>query len=255
MQNQMWSFLSKLIRGKIAFGFFCAGVFWLAVLGWAASFAPDPDKEKACYQAAAKTGSDTEKCKTLWERTTTDPVALFTFVLSLATIKLWIATLSGIRRQSNETKILQRAYIGAEPGGVSPFLPRDLTAARTSQTFVGHAAFRNAERLPARNVQWYIDAEYTTDANYEPIRFGQLTGNNVTSPGEAMTQGSIEKDIPQDRGYFFVWGKIIYDDGFGKERKTVFCHRYNCRRLERDNDFFSISSRYGRHHDKGNDAT
>jgi hypothetical protein len=39
------------------------------ILGWATSYAPNPEKEKACYQAAAKTGHNTEQCKTLWERT------------------------------------------------------------------------------------------------------------------------------------------------------------------------------------------
>jgi hypothetical protein len=191
-------------------------------------------------------------------------IDVFTAVLALATIGLMIATIvlgiitaRGIRNQTLDTRILQRAYISAEPGGVSPFLPRDLAAPPTNQTFVGHAGFRNAGRLPARNVQWYMDAEYATNPNYEPVRFGELTGKNVISPGEAMTQGSIERDIAERVGYFFVWGKIVYDDGFGEERETIFCHRYNCRRLERGTNggFFRIRSRYGRHHDKGNDAS
>ena len=182
---------------------------------------------------------------------------VFTAVLAAATILLMSVTWIGIRNQSRETRILQRAYISAEPGGVSPFLPRDLTAQPTNQTFVGHTGFRNAGRLPARNVRWYTDAEYSTDPDYEPVRFGELTGKNVISPGEAMTQASLEKDIPERYGYFFVWGKIVYDDGFGNEQKTIFCHRYNLRRLERrkTGGFFRIRRRYGRHHDKGNDAT
>jgi hypothetical protein len=110
--------IGKLINGEIAFGFFCSALFWIGVVGWATSYAPNPEKEKACYQAAAKSGYNTEQCKSLWERTATDPVALFTLVLSFATIGLWITTLNGIRRQSNETKILQRAYLSTAPRGL-----------------------------------------------------------------------------------------------------------------------------------------
>jgi hypothetical protein len=186
-------------------------------------------------------------------------IAWFTLTLKKSTDTLAQIADNTAKTQSEETEILQRAYISAEPRGIGPFLPRDLTAPPTNKTFVGHVGFRNAGRLPARNVQWYMDAECSTDADYKPIRFGELTGRNIISPGETMTQGSIEKNIPDDRlGYFFVWGKIVYDDGFGNERKTVFCHRYNLRRLERgkgsDGGFFRIRRRYGRHHDKGNDA-
>jgi hypothetical protein len=101
---------------------------------------PRSGKEKACYQAAAKTGHNTEQCKTLWERTTTDPVALFTLVLSIATVGLWVATLDGIRRQSNETKILQRAYLGTELRGL-----RNMNG-----NVIAHVAFVNRGNLPAR---------------------------------------------------------------------------------------------------------
>jgi hypothetical protein len=101
---------------------------------------------------------------------------------------------------------------------------------------------------------------YSIDPDYEPTKYSELTGKNVISPGEAMTQGSGEVDIPEGRrGYFYVWGKVVYDDGFGREQTTIFCHRYNLRRLERGKNanagFFRIRARYGRHHDKGNDAT
>jgi hypothetical protein len=181
-------------------------------------------------------------------------------ILAIATIviaSLTITLAKVAHQQITDTRILQRAYISAEPAGISPFLPRDLKAVPTDKTLVGHADFRNAGRLPAQNVQWYMDAECSTDPNYKPDRFGPLTGNNVIAPGEAMTQGSIEQDIPKDRlGYFYVWGKIVYDDGFVRGRETIFCHRYNFRRLKPGKDgLLRIRRRYGRHHDRGNDAT
>jgi hypothetical protein len=131
------------------------------VVGWATSYAPNPEKEKACYQAAAKSGYNTEQCKSLWERTATDPVALFTLVLSFATIGLWITTLNGIRRQSNETKILQRAYLSTAPRGLHT-------------TAIAHVALINGGNLPARNVRnevkigWFDDQRDKSD--FEPVQ-------------------------------------------------------------------------------------
>ena len=186
--------------------------------------------------------------------TYTKSVARFTVWLVAVTGVLAFISLCGVYLSWSDTRILQRAYISAEPAGISPFLPRDLTASPTSQTLVGHVDFRNAGRLPARNVRWYADAEYTTADNYKPTRFGALIGNNIIPPGGSMTQGSIELTIPEGRlGYFYVWGEIAYDDGFGNDRKTIFCHRYNLRRLAPGKDGLDrIRRRYGRHHDKGN---
>src|SRR5262249_40026203 len=73
--------------------------------------APPTEIEKQeCREATKKAGHKTEECKSIWEKTTTDPVALFTFVLSLSTIGLWVATGIGILIQTRDTRILQRAY-------------------------------------------------------------------------------------------------------------------------------------------------
>jgi hypothetical protein len=85
--------MSRWIRGEIALGFVLATIFWTGVLGWQASYAPTEREKQECYEAAQKTGHKTEDCKTLWERTTTDPVALFTLVLAFSTIGLWAATI------------------------------------------------------------------------------------------------------------------------------------------------------------------
>lgn len=246
---------------------FLIGAFAVVVAAWSFGFLPteikycyDDETNKDCpmhYAAFVALWQITKSLNWIspWiTAAATALIAYFTLTLKKATDDLATISTNTANAQERDTRILQRAYISAEPGGVSPFLPRDLAAPPTNQTFVGHVGFRNAGRLPARNVRWYMDAEYSTDPNYEPVRFGELTGKNVISPGEAMTQGSFEKDIPEHLGYFFVWGKVVYDDGFGKERETIFCHRYNCRRLERNNGFFRIRGRYGRHHNKGNDA-
>jgi hypothetical protein len=243
---------------EIFFGMLLAILIF--VLGVMFSSAQHPENNSAPNNSAHAAAEQQSAPVTYWKifGVVLTPIDVFTGLLFVATVGLGIITVYGIKNQSRETRILQRAYISAEPGGISPFLPRDLAAVPTNKTYVGHVGFHNVGRLPARNARWYVDAEYSTNPDYEPVRFGGLIGDgNVISPGEAMTQGSIEKDIPGRLGYFFTWGKIVYDDGFGIERETVFCHRYNLRRLERakNSGFFRIRARYGRHHDKYNNAT
>jgi hypothetical protein len=92
----------KLPRSEIALGALLATIFWIGVLGWQASYTPTESEKQECQDAAKKAGRKTEECKSLWEKTTTDPVAFFTFVLAVSTISLWVATLLGGRRQSRD---------------------------------------------------------------------------------------------------------------------------------------------------------
>jgi hypothetical protein len=94
--------MNRLIRGDVAFGFFCAGIFWLAVMGWATSFMPTTQEKEACYQAAKKASRDTGECKSFWEKTTSEPVALFTLVLAFSTVGLWIATIALYRSTKSQ---------------------------------------------------------------------------------------------------------------------------------------------------------
>jgi len=183
-------------------------------------------------------------------------LALATIVLALSTIGLWIVSVCTGRRQSQETRILQRAYLSAEPRGVSTFLAPD--EASPGDRVVGHVGFRNVGRLPAQNVQWFLDMKYCANGERSEFAIGALTGSgNIVGPGTMMTQGS--PNIPREtvRGYYYVWGKIIYDDGFGIERHTTFCHRYNTHRWMIDQNLkeYRIRPRYGRQHHHGNDAT
>src|SRR5437763_190971 len=103
--------MSKWFRGEIALGFYLATVVWVGVLGWQAAYAPTDLEKQKCQDAAHKSGHKTEECKSLWERTTTDPVAFFTFVLSISTIGLWIVTWrSGVR----QTRDMEGAIAAAE---------------------------------------------------------------------------------------------------------------------------------------------
>jgi hypothetical protein len=83
-----------------------------------------------------------------WHWTTHDPVAFYSFVLSISTIALWFVTWRGLRNQTCETRILQRAYVSVEPGGVRPHVDRP-------DRVNCYVIFRNVGHLPARNVRWY----------------------------------------------------------------------------------------------------
>lgn len=82
-----------LKRPEVALGFLVATLFWIAILGWATSYAPSNPEKEACFQAAAKSGRSQEDCKSFWEKTTSDPVATFTLVLAFSTVGLWVATI------------------------------------------------------------------------------------------------------------------------------------------------------------------
>jgi hypothetical protein len=103
--------MGKWINPEIALGFLLASMFWACVLGWQAAYAPTERIKNECYEAAQKSGHKTEECKSLWERTTSDPVALFTFVLSVSTIGLWAVTWrSGVR----QTRDMEGAIAAAQ---------------------------------------------------------------------------------------------------------------------------------------------
>jgi hypothetical protein len=82
----------RKINPEIALGFVLATVFWILILGWQAAYAPTEIEKQKCQEAARTSGHKAEECKTLWERTTSDPVAFFTFWLVVSTIGLGVST-------------------------------------------------------------------------------------------------------------------------------------------------------------------
>lgn len=186
-----------------------------------------------------------------WEKARCDPVAAFTLVLAaftavlaVSTIGLWIATDRGVRNQRNDTRILQRAYISVEPSGILPMNDGRMNA---------HYVIRNAGRLPARSVRWFAYLKESTwqgETNF-PISESDLYGNNVLAAGAGMTHGTGSTELTG--GYVYVWGIVRYDDGFGEQRFTKFCHRYNTRaRQPYPGERVHIPSSSGRHHGWGN---
>jgi hypothetical protein len=66
----------------------------------------------------------------------TSLLTLFNGVLAVLTYLIWSTG-------KTDTRILQRAYIAVEPGGIHALL--------TSGDIIGHIAMKNSGHLPARN--------------------------------------------------------------------------------------------------------
>jgi hypothetical protein len=183
---------------------------------------------------------------------------LLTFVLAAATIGLGIITGAGIRNQSNETRILQRAYIVAEPYGIDTFTD--------GKQIIGYTGIRNAGRVPATELRWFSRLTPSNSGKWNETIPQTFEGCNILAPGTLMREGSKTalhekiRDLTGGGGKFlYVWGEIEYLDGFGKRRRTQFCHRYNWARNREEPGRlptrFRISRKYGRHHIHGNSAT
>jgi hypothetical protein len=247
----------KKRTSEIVLGFLTATVFWTGVLGWQSSYQPTEIEKQECQAAAKKAGHKTEECKSLWEKTSTDPVAFFTFVLSISTIGLWVATGIGIRNQSRDTEIIQRAYLSVEPVGIEPFRTDYSTG---EHRIACHIRIFNSGNLPAQNVSWILRRKFSRDAHLNdfPI-FGKFRFNNVLVQRAKMQKGALPLTTTRYKRYrkggtgndrwLYVWGRVNYTDGFGKPRFTDFCHRYN---MAASGPGYTISGEYARYHEYGN---
>jgi hypothetical protein len=196
----------------------------------------------------------TDLLMAFWEWTTDDPVSFYTAVLAVSTILLWIVTWRGIRGQSKDTRIIQRAYLSADLAGINPL--RTATAQAGGHVVLAHVDFRNVGHLPARNVTWFMHLKVSTSDKETdfPISQNGFVGNNVIAPGSVMKQGTDHVTVTGTSGFIYVWGQIRYDDGFRKRRTTNFCHRYNCVTLHKMDSGYGIDVGDGRYHQHGNDA-
>jgi hypothetical protein len=210
----------------------------------------------------------------LWKWTTGDPVSFYTSAVAFFTCALVIVSAIQIRfliradrtarisaiaakqaanaasSQARDTRVLQRAYLSAEPLGINPFLGE-------GDNVIGHVSFRNVGHLPARDVSWFIAMEIdpSNERSQFPITDDKFFGNNVIAPGTPMTQGTPSFKRPK-QGFIYVWGEVRYNDGFGMSRFTKFCHRYNSRTFLKlpERARYGIPAEYARYHEYGNDS-
>src|SRR5262245_23182657 len=87
-----------------------------------------------------------------------------------------------------------------------------------------------------------------------PLQWGWITGALPT--GTSVRAGGRGTAVPHSSAkYVYAWGRVTYVDGFGNERWTNFCHRYDTEAKEaKTGGGYVIPKEHGRHHDYGNDA-
>jgi hypothetical protein len=183
-----------------------------------------------------------------WDASTTANI-----VMAVFTGLLFVVAFIQIR----QTKILQRAYIAVKPTAVRPFV--------NGPYYSAEVILENAGNLPAQNVRWFIDREFSDDnvlKNF-PIKEQAFAGKgNVLPPkgemrinGKAIDAASFfaARERPQIN-YLYIWGEVRYDDGFKADRVTKFCFRYHRDAAEPIQGGFVIKQKSARFHMYGNEA-
>jgi len=265
--------LARSVRARlialIAAGFLLTGM----AEAWPQSSPEPPSEPIASEQSAdpaAETKKQTDQGESFWQRVTSDPVAFFTlwiaaftFALAVSTVGLWIVTWRGLIRQRRDTQILQRAYIAVDALGVKPF----------GERAVAHISVRNAGRLPARKVWWFITHELSGDGQKRDfvIDEAMFYGGNLVLPPDTNMARSHDCVLPPNcvkqfsggqfggpRIFLYIWGEIRYTDGFGTSRWTRFCHRYDHRAIQSrvvgQRAETWLAAQDMRYHQYGNDA-
>ena len=174
-------------------------------------------------------------------------------------IAIFTTVLAGVaRRQVKDTKILQRAYISVEPEGISTLRDDPI-----ENRIVAHIGIHNTGRLPATDVSWTILQEYSGDKRKSNFVVDQSTveGSNILAAGAKMTQGGplITQIDDKTMKYIYVFGVVIYNNGFDRRCKTFFCHSYPLAMWSKITDKyghsgFQIGPESARHHRYGNNT-
>jgi hypothetical protein len=230
--------LKRLSNGEFALAMLVASLFWIFVLVWATSYSPtDPEKE-ACYQAAAKSGRSTEECKSFWEKTTSDPVAMFTLVLAVSTIGLWSATIGlyfagerQFRLGREEFLSTHRPKIIVHAVDVKRF--PDVARAGASEIDKLGAILLciNRGRSPAVNVEIRGTTMVSSGVPDAKIMRPVIKAVESLESGikiwiEINTERAVQEIRVSPQPMYFI-GTISYFDKNGNRRETGFCYMFH----------------------------
>ncbi len=244
----------RRLNPEMTLGALLATVFWVAILGWQAAYSPTEIEKQECEETAKKTGHKTEECKTFWERTTSDPVALFTGLLFVSTVGLWGATvglylagerqirlIASISRQTDasvnlardefiashrpimKVKLVNLVEIDDECAGVQFTV---VNMGQTTAHIVGSCAM--ADFFSETN--WPHPNDYGINNVIPPRRFVNGATDTYTigtaDPIGFMTVHAGEAEAALQLRFY---GYIVYRDDLDNVRTTYFCRRYNPR--------------------------
>jgi hypothetical protein len=179
--------------------------------------------------------------------------AIIASAVATAVVAVFAIVLACVgRRQIADTRILQRAYLTVEPKGIEW---------TTNETLVGQVAFTNVGKLPAtafvsvvnkivvRNAEWVTPILTDAGLRRRPPGLIPIGGEVLQSSGGITRQEVTEAQVDGEK-YLYVWGRA------NRKRYINFCHRYPLEKMDPEPQGlgYSISAKFARHHEYGNDA-
>jgi hypothetical protein len=142
---------------------------------------------------------------------------LFTVILALATIALFLAT-RGLVKEAEDTSERQlRAYVGISNNEVINYTPDGLNPRIVLQV-------KNFGQTPATNLQYWANASFERHPNrpFRPEKIVLWPGD-VFTPTIPMSPSAEDVEaLKNERKMLHVYGKIEYTDAFRKQRRTTF---------------------------------
>jgi hypothetical protein len=203
---------------------------------WFVEHAQQPHHEHTAAAADQQSKQQCEISESIWERTTCDPVALytlwlsvFTFVMATSTIGLWWATRRTLVHAQESSERQLRAYVFIGPSQIRPVAPGAWPVAVIN--------FKNTGQTPAYKMEAIISDlifdEFKVGANrLTPIDRTQQRTNESIGPGQErfiqtdemklqITQDMFNKLVAGTHA-IFVHGEIRYRDSFCHDRRTLF---------------------------------
>ncbi|MER9354179.1 hypothetical protein NKJ86_09025 [Mesorhizobium sp. M0025] len=142
-----------------------------------------------------------------------------------------IAANKALTQAEGISKLELRAYLTVEPDGVDQLIGR--------AEVIGKVRLRNVGRLPARKVTLVVrmirshGVEMIASRRQSNFSFPHpsIYSDRVVQPDGEMQQGSEDylaiSDLCLPHHNVYVYGIAIYENGYGAQCFTRFCHRYS----------------------------
>lgn len=204
----------------------------------ASSVLPPQPPDKAAYQEAKTEAPKDQPPKTFWQRTTDDPVAFFTLIITIFTgvsvfsnVMLWLVTGRTLAHGRETAQRQLRAYVSVIIGG-AVYQERD-----KSIRFEGRPVILNTGQTPAHDLSYWANAAVLTlpippGFPFEPRPGSGFNWFAVLGPQQTFIASAVVPDFVDDgevesiksgpdRG-LCVWGRVIYRDAFGEIHQTEF---------------------------------
>jgi len=244
----------RRLNPEISLGFVIASLFWIAVLGWQSSYSLPENEKQRCYEEAKKPGHKDEECKTFWERTTSDPIAFFTFTLSIVTLALGAISFRQFYylRRSDETA---RIAANAADLNARAVIALQLPLIQIQPASLGHGTHSDSQGQTENCSVHFIDIANQGNSRAFPkeVLYGWTVGNSlpvepfyqfldkfslgriIEPNGPTSNRQFLTMDYSLNPGewaeickgnYLWFYVDIIYDDFMGATRHQSSCWRW-----------------------------